>query len=288
MEITFESYFKDRNPEYEFLLSRMRCAIEVEEVKFSDINSLNMIKFKNYMMGEVGNNSLKTYFAVLKAAIKSLFNDGLIPNATCLNELRVKSEPSENVFLTEEELARMDAYFDKIINNPHVSQGEKDCLCLFLLENVTGARASDCINLSEDNIKDGKLTYISKKTRQKSVMPVHRNLLKYLRYKPAKDYSRMHKNRVIKSIAKKCGITQVIKIFYRGKWRTGPKYMFAASHTGRRDFATHLSMRGAPITEICQYMNHKSNLNQTMRYIVPDYDNVSNEARSFFDGESLK
>jgi hypothetical protein len=96
----------------------------------------------------------------------------------------------------------------------------------------------------------------------------------------------MHKNRVIKSIAKKCGITQVIKIFYRGKWRTGPKYMFAASHTGRRDFATHLSMRGAPITEICQYMNHKSNLNQTMRYIVPDYDNVSDEARSFFDGDN--
>jgi integrase len=176
----------------------------------------------------------------------------------------------------------MDAYFDRIINDPKTSQVEKDCLCLFLMEDVTGARASDCINLSTDNIRDGKLVYISKKTKQKSVMPVHRKLLKYLKYKPTKDYSRMSKSRVIKRVAKLCGIDEVVTIRYRGRMRTAPKYEFISTHTGRRNFASHLALRGAPITEICQFMNHKSNINQTMRYIVPDLNNVSNEAMGFF------
>lgn len=281
--LTFEQLFSKRNPDHEFLLSRMRCAMGVEEVKFSDINSTNLRLFKEYMKNEVSDNSLRTYFAVTKATITEMANDGLLPNDKCLSVLKAKAAPSENVFCTEEELARMDAYFDRLVKNPKAAQGTKDCLCLFLLENVTGARASDCITLTEDNIKDGKLVYISKKTKQKSVMPVHHKLLKYLKYKPTKDYSRMHKNRVIKEVAKACGITQVIKLYYRGKWRNWPKYRYLATHSGRRDFATHLANHGAPITEICQYMNHRSNINQTMRYIVPDLEHTSEEALSFFN-----
>lgn len=281
--LSFEQIFKSRNPEHEFLLSRMQCAMDVTEVKFSDINSFNLRKFKEYMDGEAASNTLKTYFAVIKATIREMVNDGLIGSDKCLSVLKVKATPSENVFCTEEEIARMDAYFDRLIKNPNASQGEKDCLCLFLLENVTGARASDCINLSEDNIKDGKLVYISQKTKQKSVMPVHHKLLKYLKYKPTKDYSRMHKNRVIKDVAKACGITQNVKLFYRGQWRNWPKYKYLGTHSGRRDFATHLANHGAPIAEICQYMNHRQNINQTMRYIVPDMEHTSEEALSFFN-----
>lgn len=281
MKQTFESIFMMRSPGYGFLLPRMRAALGVDEVRFEDITSVNMIKFREYMMGEVANNSLKTYFAVIKSVINICHGDGLIRSNKCVSELHVKAEPSENVYLTEEELDRMDKYFDKIVNIPE-RIGERDCLCLFLIENVTGARTSDCIGISEDNIRDNKLTYISKKTKNASIMPVHSKLQKYLKYKPKKDYSRAQKNRVIKKVAKECGIDQVIKLFYRGKWRKWPKYMYLSTHTGRRDFATLLDRRGAPISEICQFMNHKKNISMTMRYIIPDYDKVSREAMSFF------
>lgn len=282
--LTFEQIFLAKEPDFEFLLTRMRCALDVEEVTFDDINSVNMVKFKKYMTGETSNNTLKTYFAIVKSVVNSIANDGLISNNKCLTELKVKSTPSEHVFCTEEEMERMDAYFDRLVSTPDHSKVEQDCLCLFLMENVTGARASDCIKLSKDNIRDGKLTYVSQKTKQKSVMPVHKNLLKYLKYKPKKDYSRMTKSRIIKACAEKCGITQEVTLFYRGKLRKGPKYKFICTHTARRNFATHLALRGAPITEICQFMNHRQNINQTLRYIIPDMDNVSNESMSFFNG----
>lgn len=283
VNLDFEDYFKERCPQHEFLVERMREAFEVKKVSYADIHSLNLIKFRNYMLENVSNNSLITYFAVTKACLKDMFADGLISNIRCLSELNVKRTPSENVYCTEEEIARMDAYFDELIKK-HGRQTEKDCLCLFLLENVTGARASDCINLSLANIRDGKLTYISKKTKQKSVMPVHHKLMKYLKYMPKKDYSRMQKNRVIKKVAKECGITQEIRLFYRGQWRNWPKYKYLSTHDGRRSFASILDRKGAPISEICQFMNHGHNLTMTARYIIPDYNHVSEEALSFFNG----
>ena len=47
----FEEFFKTRNPQYAFLLTRMQCAMEVSEVTFDDINTTNLRKFKEYMDG---------------------------------------------------------------------------------------------------------------------------------------------------------------------------------------------------------------------------------------------
>ena len=52
--VNFELLFKQRNPNYEFLLSRLRCAIGVDEVTFDDINTINLRKFKEYMEGRGG------------------------------------------------------------------------------------------------------------------------------------------------------------------------------------------------------------------------------------------
>jgi hypothetical protein len=77
MEKNFEDYFVSINPYHEFLVSRMRCAMDVEQVTFDDISTLNMIKFKRYMADEVHNNSLKTYMAIIASTINKLAADGL-------------------------------------------------------------------------------------------------------------------------------------------------------------------------------------------------------------------
>ena len=286
----FEKLFIEQNPDYAFLLTRLREALNVRKVNYSDITTINLTTFKNYLKSyikrdgkPIAASSVKNYMAVMGAFVNSLAADGLIQPVNMKKVGHVKVPPSENVYCTEEEIARIDAYYDRLLMKPN-HQAEKDVLTLFLIESVTGARQSDCAVMTEQNIQNGQLSYISQKTKQKSVMPVHSKLHKYLKHTPKRKYSRATISNVIKRVAEKCGITDIITIQYRGERRTGRKCDFLSSHSGRRSFATQLSQRGAPITEICQFMNHHQNINMTMRYIMPDYNNVSTMASSFFRG----
>lgn len=281
LQNNFEDLFTCRNPNHAFLLSRMRAAMGVEEVKFSDINSINIHLFKEYMEDEVTANSLKTYMAVIKSFINQLADDGLVNHLNLKVLGKVKSTPSENVALTEEEIKRIERYYDRLIKSDG-HQVEKDILTIFLMECVTGARNVDCYAITNDNIRDGQLIYVSKKTKQKSVMPAHSRLKIYLAHKPTKEYSRMTASRIIKEVAKRCGITQNVTLFYHGAMTRKPKWFYCSTHTGRRSFASILAQKGVPITEICQFMNHNNNINMTMRYIITDAAQVSEAAMSFF------
>lgn len=281
MKKTFEDAFCERNPNYSFLIDRIREATGLDTVTYDDINTTNLRAFRDYMADRVSPNTLILYMSVIKATCREMAADGLIRSEKCLSVLKAKKVPSEQVFLTEEEMARIEQYYDGIINRSDKII-ERDVLTLFLLENVTGARASDCALMSLDNISDGRLTYVSKKTKQKSVMPAHSSLHKLLSHMPKREYSRMTKNKIIKRVARLCGITQMVSIYYHGKMQKKEKWEFLGTHSGRRNFATHLAMRGAPITEICQFMNHRSNISMTQRYIVPDLQNVSEASLAFF------
>lgn len=282
-QTSFEKIFKQHSPKYAFLLPRMREAIGVKEVTFDDINSTNIGLFKEYMSDDVTTNSLKTYMAVISSVVNQLADDGLVRRINLKVVSRVKATPSENIALTEEEIKRIEQYYDRLLTQPK-HQVEKDVLTIFLMECVTGARNSDCYNITEENIRDGKLVYVSKKTKQKSVMPVHPRLRLYLANKPKKEYERKTASRILKQTAERCGINEKVSLFYHGKLVNKPKSFFVSTHTGRRSFATILAKKGVPITEICQFMNHKNNINMTMRYIVADADSVSPEAMSFFNG----
>lgn len=280
MKETFESIFMMHSPDFEFLLKRMRAALEVDEVRFEDITSLNMIKFREYMMGEVSNNSLKTYFAIIKSVINVCHRDGYIRSNSCLTELHVKAEPQQNVALTEDEIKLFEAYYDKI--DEFIHKTEKDVLTLFLMEIYCGARGIDCEALTIDNISDGRLSYVSKKTRTLAILPAHKRMEYLIRHKPTKQYSRMTKNRVVKYVAKKCGIDYPVTIFYHGKQCTQPKYKYLAFHTARRSFVSNLIDMGAPITSVSKMSGHKS-ISMTQRYYVTQDIQLDPKAMSFFE-----
>ena len=160
---------------------------------------------------------------------------------------------------------------------------EKDVLTLFLIEAITGARSCDVEDLSINNIKDNKLSYVSKKTHVLAVIPEHRRLQELLMRKPKKAYSNTTKNRTIKRIAEKVGITQPITLYYHGAMETKPKFEYLGTHSARRSFASILSEKGVPIAEIAQYMSH-TNTSMTERYIKVDNQKASMAALSFFNG----
>jgi len=91
-------------------------------------------------------------------------------------------------------------------------------------------------------------------------------------------------NRIIKRVAKKCGINTPVTIFYRGKMQTQPKWKFLGFHSARRSFCSNLAQRGVDIYTIAALAGHR-NANMTFRYIISDTQNLPTEAQAFFNGQ---
>ena len=281
LQNNFEDLFTRRNPKHVFLLSRMRAAMGIEEVKFADINSVNLRAFKDYMEDEVTANTLKVYNAVICATVREMFNDGLIPNAKCLSVLKVKAEPQQNVCLTPDEVERMWNYYHRLQRTKE-NELTIGVLALFLCECFTGARGCDVERFTTDNIQDGYLVYVSKKTKTLTRVVAHKRLPELFGDIPHREISRMTKNRIIKEVAKRCGITETISIFYHGEQRKWQKYRFLGFHCARRSFVSNLIDLNVPITIVSKMAGH-SDVKMTQKYYVNQNYKLPEEALSFFE-----
>lgn len=279
-EMNFEQLFAQRNPDYEFLLTRMRCALEVEEVTFDDINNINMLRFRKYLTDEVSNSSLRTYMAVIAATVKAFAQDDLCRNVDFKAINRIRCEKTENIALTEDELDMFINYYERIKNQNTV---ERDILTVFLLECLTGARTSDCEQFDASSINNGFLCYVSKKTHTMTRVPVHKMLPTLLARMPKKEYSRTTKCRKVKEVAKMLGIDKPEKRMYRGKLKTRPRYEYVSTHTGRRSFISLLLDKGVPLATVSKIAGH-NNTSQTLRYYCSEQLVLNDAALSFFNG----
>lgn len=273
--LSFEDFFKSRNPLHTFLISRMRCAMEVEEVTYNDINTVNLRKFKEYMEGEVSNNSLKTYFAITKATLNELIYEGLISNPHCIDVLKVKGTPSQHCCMTEDELMKFEQYMPR-------TDTERDVKILFMRGALSGARSCDCAVMSTDNVSDGLLTYVSKKTKIGVMQPVHNRLVKYLTMKPTKEHKRAVVNRVIQDICKRLGFNEPVTLSRNGKMVTKPKYEWLTMHASRRSYATSLAVRGVPVETIAKLCGHSTSTTTSKHYICIDTKDIGEAALDFF------
>jgi integrase len=260
------------------ILRFMREAIGVVEVQWGMLTTLNLSKVRDHICTKVAGNSACTYLAVLKAFLSRYTDEGVIPCKNPAKELKTKRVPSQNVFLTESEIELIEKYKPK-------NDCERDIKAAFLIECYLGARRCDVLELNENNIMDGRIVYVSKKTHVECSVPIHRNLLKYLHYKPKKSHERAVYNRTIQRICREVGITTEIQIFYHGKLQKKPKCEFVGSHTARRSFCSNLAQRGVDIYTIASLAGHQQNITMTQRYIIPDTDQLSAEAMSFFAGK---
>lgn len=273
MQQTFENLFRKRNPNYAFLINRMQTALNVKEVSFNNINSTDLRTFKEYMETSVSPNSLKTYFAVIKAFCRECENDGLIPSSSCTSVLKSKTTPSEQIALTEEEINRIEHYVPR-------TQAEKHIKAQFLCECYCLARSSDIKRLTEENIRDGFITYVSQKTHVGTSVPLHKNFLKYF-HQRGREYSRAQYNKVIKRICQRVGIDEETKIFYHGKLRTVKRYELVGSHTARRSGISALAVRGVPLSVIQKLANH-TNTTMTERYVVVNTKQLEDNVMAYF------
>lgn len=269
---SFVGVFCSRQPERSGLLKHIARFLG-KTPEWSDFTKPNMAEFVRYLPKQTTQNTARTYSAILKG----IFNiyEEYLPADGVTKVMNVKAEPSQHIALTEKEVEQIHLYQPK-------SRTESDIKRAFMLECLSGARSCDIATLSESNIKDGWLTYISQKTKTETSVPVHRLLMQYLSMPVGKSHTRGVVCDTIKRICRSVGITAVVRVFTHGKWVEKPKCELVGSHTARRSFATQLALRGVPVPTISKLMGH-SNTKMTSRYICIDRSEIGDTAMAFFN-----
>ncbi len=216
-------------------------------------------------------NSVKTITATIKSIINENDVSKGIKSEKFRTILRRKAVPVQVVYLDDREI-------DRIIRFVPHGKNQRFVQRMFIMECLCGARMSDCMHLTVDNIDEtGRmLVYVAQKTHTEVRVPVHRKLREFLvqgQPEPFVSASRQENfNRVLRDICKRCGIDSRVKVFIHGKEMTGKKYQFVSSHTGRRSFATNLAKKGVSIEQIALMMGHMNgntpNVMMTQHYIV--------------------
>ena len=268
-----EQEFLRRNPHQEYILSHLRNALGKREVEWGDITKLNLERFAEYLSHNVSPNSARTYAAVIKAFLSRFSDEGIIPCR--IPQIKVKAVPSQHIALTFDEILQLDRYVPK-------NTTESDVRNIFMRGCLTGARYSDAILLSPDNIRDGILSYVSKKTNIEVSQPVHALLPKYLDNPPSKIRHKVVVNRVIKEICRKIGMTDSVQLFVGGSLRSAPKCEFVTEHTSRRSYCTVLALMNVPTETIAKLAGHSNSNITSSRYICIDTKSLGDNAMRFF------
>lgn len=225
---------------------------------------------------KVSANSARTYMAHVVSVLNSYKDvEPGIPRVDYTKAMAaVKRTPTQHVVLTEEEI-------DRLIDIWTESDTEMDVKRAFIIEALCGARSSDAKGITEDNVQDGWITYVSKKTKTLTSVPLHRKLLPFLRIKPVKDHNRGVVNDIIQRLCRRAGIDTYVEIYKGGRREKAPKWQLVGSHTARRSFATNLALRNIPVATISKFMGHSS-VAMTSKYICIDKSAVSDDVMAFF------
>ncbi len=272
---TFECEFLKLNPERKQILVYIRASLRVSSVEWADMTKVNLCVIADYIKKQVSPNSAFTYLSIIKSFLTRYSEEGVIPCKSYHKELSARRAPSQHIALTMEEIIKFDNYEPK-------TKTERDVKILFMRGCLTGMRLSDALLLTEDNIRDGILSYVSIKTKTEVKQPVHARLMKYVTEQPKKQHQRSVVNRTIQNICKNLGMTEEVQLFVNGQLQKGHKYEFITMHSSRRSYVTCLAANGVPVATISKLAGHSSTA-MTDRYICFDTHKPGREAMEFFN-----
>lgn len=281
---TFAGTWVRKHPGRITTLERLRDILG-REPQWEDMTDDTLSDLKDDMLEEMSPNSVRTICAELKAVLNSNAATKPIKSGTFNVILRSKKVPTKNVYLSTAELRHLHLYHPKTRREAYVKE-------IFMRECLTGARSVDSRRLSVANIHENDgvqyLTYVPQKHPVEVTVPVHKWLRFYLHEDWPENYSRLRMDNLTATLQKICcraGIISRVTVYKRGKSDSGPKWRFITSHTGRRTFATVLSLKGCPLEQIALMMGHVSgnvpNITMTANYIC-DRKKISKSVLALF------
>lgn len=162
--MTLKEALSSKYPAYtDKLAERFREANGVD-MDWSNITKSSLARFAEHLQSVVARSSARNYCAIVKATL-SLYDDVVELPRGWQDSLRVKNEDSEQVYLSDEEIQLLLKYHPQSRNEEYVHT-------TFLIGCLTGARHSDYIRFTMDNISHRFLRYTSQKTRTSATSPV--------------------------------------------------------------------------------------------------------------------
>lgn len=254
------------------LLKHMRASGLYE---WKDLTKVGLNDFRDHVLDNCAASSAKTYFAVLKA-ILARYEDEVNFCKDYRDILKASGKKPVKTFLTMKELERLEQVE---IKTPQ----EQLVLDEFLIGAYTGMRISDARVVTEENMANGSISYISIKTGIHAIVPMKEGIAERIRRVQANEcnISTMGYNKAIRRLCERAGITERVVVYKAGESFKGEKWKYVSSHTARISFATNLSILGVPLLDISRMMGH-SNIMQTTRYCVPTKAELSNKALKYF------
>lgn len=171
-------------------------------------------------------------------------------------EFQSKKEQADTIALTPEEI-------EMLWNYEPASDMLGRVRDLALIGYYSAARFSDYSRLTTENIRDGKLEFVQKKTDDKVILPASPRLVVLLERNGGASpaVNQVVFNRYIKKIAREVGIDGVVELPKSRRKKDGsPTYRWELvhSHTFRRSALTNLYLSGVPVRDCMFASGHKS------------------------------
>ena len=227
--LAFEKYRKKR-----LLLQDINLKFHKDFIYF-----LHNVQKLNY-------NTTGKYLTFIKTICIDAKKYGLKIN-TEVEDDRFRATKEKVSFITLSEIEINNIYNTTFTYKPYLENAKK-----WLIIGVwTGARVSDLLNFTKDNIKNGFIEYTAQKTNQKIVLPLHqqvREILETNKGEFPRKISSQKFNDYIKKVCENVGMndevngSKSIKL-KKGVWRkvkdNYKKYELVSSHIMRRSFSTN-------------------------------------------------
>lgn len=244
--------------------------------QWKDLTKQNLVKVVRLIKDKNCAKTARTYTKILKAVLNMWRDDVELPTTSYKEVLSVKDEPSENVYLSESDIAMLEAYKPE-------SDLERVCKAQWLCEFYLGGRRSDLMLIEKEMIDENNkiIRYVSQKSKSVIAVPLHRNFMTYFDQAKERNVPLTTFIRYMRLICKKAGITQKVSVFLAGKRMIGEKYKYIGSHTARRSFACNLYLHGVDILTISKFMGHSST-SITQTYLVTEKEKFNSLTLKYF------
>lgn len=216
------------------------------KIKISQIDESWCEKFRDYLSGVVGPNSVRTYLARFNVVLNQAVKDKIITKNPFQSVEKVKKVETERVYLTLEELQRL----------TRVNFRKPEIKRAFLFACYTGLRYSDIKDLTWKQVclsgTRHKLKFRQKKTGGFEYFPLSQTASKILANG--------------KGIPTQLDDSKVFEIPGRNNYNEDLKLLSKAaglsksltSHVGRHTFATLMLTQGVDIYTVSKLLGHKS------------------------------
>lgn len=223
-----------------------------KRLKVSDVNMAFHKDFIYFLHDKqlLNYNTTGRYIKYVKTIVKSAREYGLkISEDVDKREFREPKEKTTFITLSEIEI---ETIFKHDFSKKPYLENARDWLIIGVW---TGARVSDLLKFTDQNIQNGFIEYTAKKTDQKIVLPLHRHVLEILdklNGQFPRAISDQRFNDYIKQVCKDVGMLELVEGAKKMKVKTElktkvwrkvkgmyPKWELVSTHICRRSFATN-------------------------------------------------